>query len=186
MKSIVCCALVIVACGFSVARAQDCCDHCGCQCCCQKICRVVCETKKVPKVTYTCECEDFCVPGPSDHCVTCDECGNKKHVYTPTCGHVRTRKKLVKHETMEEVPSYKWVVETVCNGCASKCADQGPPAVNGVSRLPAEKSGVRQAGFQGSGNGNAESSSTSPSADSENRGLTAQIRRMVSPVFGQK
>jgi hypothetical protein len=87
------------------------------------VCRVICETKKVPKVTYSCECEDFCVPGPSERTRVCD-CDNcKKWVYTPTCGTVRTRKKLVKHEEMKEVVSYRWVVENMCPACATKTSD---------------------------------------------------------------
>ena len=66
MKSLICCALVALAYGSSLALAGDCCQHCGCQCACQKVCRLVCETKKVTKVDYDCECEDFCVPGPSE------------------------------------------------------------------------------------------------------------------------
>ena len=35
-------------------------------------------TKKVTKTEYECECEDFCVPGPSLRTVCHDECGKKK------------------------------------------------------------------------------------------------------------
>jgi hypothetical protein len=119
MKAFLSCALLLAFC--QSALAQCCCDHCGCQSDCHKICRVVCETKKVPKIEYDCECEDFCVPGPSCRTTVCDECGNKKHVYTPGCGEVRTRTKLVKKETMEEKVVYKWVVQTVCGNCESRC-----------------------------------------------------------------
>jgi hypothetical protein len=78
----------------------------------------VCETKKVPKITYDCECEEFCVPGPSQCCTVCDECGHQRKVYTPTCGKLRSRTKMVKHETFEEQVVYKWVVESVCCSCA--------------------------------------------------------------------
>lgn len=50
----------------------------------------------------------------------CDECGHKRRVYTPTCGKLRTRTKLVKHETFEEKVVYKWVVENICCSCAEK------------------------------------------------------------------
>ncbi len=49
----------------------------------------MCEMKEVKETKYKCECEDFCVPGHSQlH--GCKE--------IPTCGEVRTRKKLVKYE----------------------------------------------------------------------------------------
>lgn len=119
MKGFLLCCLMLLSCRLAAAQ---CCDHCGCQSSCDKVCRPVCEIKKVPKVTYDCECEDFCVPGKSCHSVVCDDCGNKKHVYTPQCGEVRTRKKLVKNETTIDKVTYKWVVETVCCGCRERCA----------------------------------------------------------------
>jgi hypothetical protein len=121
MKTLVCCAVIVLVISCGGALAGDCCQHCGCQCECNKVCRLVPDTKKVPKVTYSCECEDFCVPGPSQHCVVRDECGCKKHVYTPTCGCVRTRTKLVKHEEMKTVQTHKCVVEYLCPACAAKC-----------------------------------------------------------------
>ncbi len=153
MKTIAFSALALALAWTSVAAA-DCCEHCGCQCECQKVCRLICETKKVAKTTYGCECEDVCVPGPSDHCVTYDECGCKKHVYTPTCATLRTRVKLVKKEEVKEVPSYRWVVENVCPTCAGKKgetkpapSDEGsasnePPLMPIADEEPSPKSGV--------------------------------------------
>ena len=128
MKSLLAILLVLVSAPTALAQ---CCAHCGCASNCQKVCRVVCEVKKVPKVTYDCECEDFCVPGPSCRSTVCDDCGHKKHVYTPGCGKVRTRTKLVKNETFEEKVTYKWVVETLCCNCAQRCAaaEQAPAAL---------------------------------------------------------
>ncbi len=127
----VCGALLLLACPVATTSADDCsgdcCAHCGCHSNCCKVCRLVPDVKKVPKVTYTCECEDFCVPGRSEHCVTYDECGNKQHCYAPTCGKVRTRTKLVKHETMVEKPGYKCVVESLCGACAANCNCNGKP-----------------------------------------------------------
>ncbi len=172
MKRIVSCALVLVACSSAAASAGDCrdhCDRCGCQSACRKVCRVVCETKKVPKVTYSCECEDFCVPGPSCHSVVCDECGKKKHVYTPTCAQARTRKKLVKHETFEDVQSHKWVVETMCDACASKSGGDTAAAAVGAAGMQRENgpSSAAQASYQ------------------EKPGIPAQLRHML-PALGWK
>jgi hypothetical protein len=129
MKRVLCWAIVLAACRF--AWADGCCDHCGCHAPCRKVCRLVCEIKKVPKTTYDCEQEQFCVPGPSCRSTVCDECGQKHQVYTPTCAKVRTRTKLVKHETFEQKVVYKWVVENVCCSCAAETAEPGPPrAVN--------------------------------------------------------
>ncbi len=124
MKSIVYCCLLLLA--STIARA-DCCDHCHCDNNCCKVCRLVCETKTVVKPEYDCECEDFCVPGKSECCVVCDECGNKKKVFTPTCGCVRTRVKLVKKEKKEQVTVYKCVVENLCPGCSQKCGAKPLP-----------------------------------------------------------
>jgi hypothetical protein len=132
MKTIALTALVLTL-SWAHFAVADCCDHCGCQCECQKVCRLICETKKVTKPEYSCECEDFCVPGPSEHCVTRDECGCKKHVYTPTCATVRTRTKLVKKEVTKEVPSYRWVVEKVCPACACKTGDTSSAAPDNAS-----------------------------------------------------
>jgi hypothetical protein len=123
VKSLFCCALALVAFAATALGRdyRDRCADCGCQAVCCKVCRAVETTKKVPKVIYDCECEDFCVPGPSARSIECDECGHKKHVYTPTCAEVRTRKKLVKREKVEEVKSTEWVVENLCRSCADKC-----------------------------------------------------------------
>jgi len=112
------------------------CAHCGCQENCCKVCRLVCEEKKVEVVCWGCECEDFCVPGPSKpgckHCeIVCDECAAdskvhshaKKFVWTewiPGCAEIHTKKKLMKKTIVKKVPSYKWVVEDLCKDCEAK------------------------------------------------------------------
>ncbi len=137
MKSIMVCVAMLTL-GWIAPRmaVAECCNHCGCQCQCCKVCKLVPEVKKVPKVTYCCECEDFCVPGPS--CIVgyqcqadddCD-CGRHKHpepIWKPSCGCVRTRKKLVKIETMKEVKGYKCVVVNLCPHCQ---------ALNSKGQLP--------------------------------------------------
>ena len=68
MKRImVCLAMLTLAWMAPRMAAAECCEHCGCQCQCCKVCRLVPDVKKVPKVTYACECEDICIPGPELH-----------------------------------------------------------------------------------------------------------------------
>ena len=81
--------------------------------------------------------EDFCLPGPGkpgcEHCETvCATCAAtdpqkvqgaaKKFVWTdwiPGCSDgIYTKKKLMKKTITKTIPSYKWVVEEVCGGCA--------------------------------------------------------------------
>lgn len=119
-----------------MAFAANCCGWCGCECVPQRYCRVVCEIKKVPKVTYSYEQEDFCVPGPSEK-VNCHfetvpahfrpNCTREKRVWDwlPGCAEVKTRTRLVKKVVEKEEKTYKWVVDYVCGDCAQ----QGhPPA----------------------------------------------------------
>ena len=139
MKSICCCALLLASWALPCLAADDCdrCAGCGCAENCCKVCRCVPSTKKVTKVTYDVECEDFCVPGKSERSLACDECGHKQHIYTPTCAKVHTRRNLIKHETVKEVPTTKWVVETLCHECAARCAaEQGEPAAAGANGGP--------------------------------------------------
>jgi hypothetical protein len=123
-----------------VALAGECaCSHCRQHCGCEKVCRLVVEEKKVEIVCWGCECEDFCVPGPSCRgCKNCEEVCNfcddkdpkapysKPHKFvwydwTPTpCANVFTKKKLMKKVITKKVPSYKWVVEDLCPDCESK------------------------------------------------------------------
>lgn len=172
-------AVAWFACATALAEdSTDHCAHCGCNCCCQKVCRVVCTTKKVPKTTYTCECEDFCVPGKSEHCVTRDECGKKKHVYTPTCAYVRTKKKLVKHETNQEVPTYKWVVEYLCDNCAHRCAmNEAAASTAGLSApIPSVQPAAPPMPTAGA----------QVDAPSKSSAISNPLRRALDPIFGQK
>lgn len=124
MRSLLLVAVALACCQSSAVYA-GCCSHCGCNddsCC--KVCCLVPEVKKVTKPVYDCECEDFCVPGKSECCVGCDECGHRKLFYTPTCGCVRTRVKLVKKSETKEVKTFKCVVVDMCAKCASQCNAQ--------------------------------------------------------------
>jgi hypothetical protein len=119
-------AALVVALSTACTFAQECCCSCGCVTCVRKVCHVKCETKKVPKTTFTCECEDFCVPGPSKKCgydceVDCHGCEKCKPHWIPQCAKVHTRHKLKKVVTDKEEKTYKWVVETFCEKCACRC-----------------------------------------------------------------
>jgi hypothetical protein len=183
MKSILACAILLAA--SSTALAQCCCDHCGCQSQCQKVCRVVCEVVKVPKVTYDCECEEFCVPGPSVRSTVCDECGHKHHVYTPSCGKLRTRTKMIKNTDLVEKVVYKWVVENVCCGCVEKCAAAGG-AVEPVaaSRLPQTTGDVHPAAHAAA----LAPPTSSPKAEKTSADEPAKIslRRLIDPLVGRR
>jgi hypothetical protein len=191
MKLILCCALLFAACGISQAQGQDGCNHCdrcGCAAPCRKVCRCVDDVKKVPKITYSCKCEDFCVPGRSEHCVVCDDCGHKQHIYTPTCAEVRTRTKLVKHETVKEVPSHKWVVETLCDACACKCAGQndGMPTPAGDASAQDETDNVMRTSFHSPSKPTREGTATPAEKTAVASGFKSGVRRVLQPFFGQK
>lgn len=154
-------SLAAVALLATTAWAGDCCERCGCESCCRKVCRLVCESKKVSTTVYDCECEDFCVPHRSEcigtkcecepRCCDCPKCHEAK-IYRPTCADIHTRTKLIKRTETKEVPSYKWVVETVCDHCASctSCAANDtqvePTAENTMAAAP-QPAPVKKASF---------------------------------------
>lgn len=114
-----------------MTAGEPACCHCGRQHNCRKVCRLVCEMKEVTKVTYGCQCEDVCIPGPSSRervcsCGECDACSRKSYAWTPHCARVKTRKVPVRHEQKVSKPTYRWVVEYVCDECASHPARQSP------------------------------------------------------------
>ena len=165
-------ALICAACLATIAVADECChrcERCGCSAECCKVCRCVPDVKKVTKTTYSCECEDFCVPGPSQHCVTCDECGKKQHNFTPSGATMRTRKKLVKHETTSEVKTYKWVVENVCPHCAAR--EQADAASAEMARGPATGGEGQQVTYR----------TLEPAEAVAGSDVKSQIRRLFAP-----
>jgi hypothetical protein len=143
--------LVAILLGWANAALADhgCCAHCGCSATCQKVCRLVCDEKKVETTCWGCKIEDFCVPGPSkpecrhckEVCESCDTSGKevgvralpKNLVWTewiPGCARLYTKKKLMKKTVTTKVPSYKWVVEDLCEQCEANCvAATVPPGV---------------------------------------------------------
>ncbi len=146
-------ALVAALSTATTALAGEHCGHCGCQACCQKVCRLVIDEKKVDGVCWGCQCEDFCLPGPSCRgCKNCEEVCNfcdendpqapfvqpKKFVWYDwipnPCAEVHTKKKLMKKTVTKKVPSYKWVVEDLCPACEQKAV--GAPLVAGLEVPP--------------------------------------------------
>lgn len=132
-------SLVAVTNTVGQLHANDgCCAHCGGTDGCRKVCRLVCETKKITTVCWGCKAEDFCVPGPSSVCmrhVDC-VCGDdtdpkapcsqpKKFPWTEwipaSSAKVYTRTKLMKRTITKTVPSFKWVVEELCEQCEANC-----------------------------------------------------------------
>ena len=145
-RAVACLAVAIIS-MLSAVAAAECCRDCGCHCDCCKVCRCVPDIKKVPKITYDCECEDFCVPGPSKCCgfktVCPDNCcgcplfnhAHREPVFEPGCSaKIYTRHKLIKKEEIKEVCSWKWEVVDLCPHCKSCCkhhhasAEPGTPA----------------------------------------------------------
>jgi hypothetical protein len=129
MRSLIPIGAVLLA-GWSCqpAAAGECCQHCGCQSGVRKVCRLTCEIKQVPETKYSCECEDFCVPGPAARCghvceADCNGCEQCKPNWVPQCASVYTRTKIKKTTIDSDKKVYKWVVEYVCDNCSGKCAD---------------------------------------------------------------
>lgn len=129
-------ALLVVLAGMvsSTQASQRHCQHCGSQQNCRKVCRLICGKKKDSKPVYSCECEDFCVPGASVQCGetwVCTRLGTKcrKPVYKPVCASVHSKIVLVKKKSEKEVPDYKWVVDEVCCRCGERIDGTQQPAV---------------------------------------------------------
>jgi hypothetical protein len=140
------------------------------------------ETKTVTKPEYTVECEEFCVPGPSTRTHVCDECGHKKIVYTPNCGEVRTRKKLVKKDVKTKVQKYKWVVEDLCPSCAQKCDTSPAP-----DALPAPKPEQIERGSAAQNGPPADADATALAGGPTNKALIGpDVRRWLPIVFGKQ
>jgi hypothetical protein len=135
---------VAIAVSMIAANLSDagdiCCALCGCSKPCQKTCRLVCEEQEIEITCWGCKREDFCVPGPSKpgcrHCeMVCGKCEEeddqnapyskaKRFVWTywmPSRASVHSRKKLMKKTVTKTVPGYKWVVEDLCEYCATTC-----------------------------------------------------------------
>lgn len=143
-RSVCALAFLLLVCMAQTAYSGENCEHCGHECTCRKVCRLVKEDKKVPIVCWGMQVEEFCVPKHSKlecrHkdrvCQDCDVSDGKTHsgkgvwfswsewLTKGACKY--TRHKLMKKTITKTVPSYKWVLETVCDECESKCASVVP------------------------------------------------------------
>jgi len=184
MKSILACAILLAA--GQTALAQTCCDHCGCRTSCRKVCRVVCEVQKVPKVVYDCECEEFCLPGPSVRTTECDECGHKHHVYTPTCGKLQTRTKMIKRTEFEEKVVYKWVVENVCCDCGDKSKDASDDADPVAAAAEDQPIGTVRAASHRARSRRANAVPPEPVKSHANDPAKISIHRLLEPLVGRQ
>lgn len=145
---------VRVVAGSRAARAADgCCARCGRAEGCRSVCRLVCETKKISVTCWGCREEDFCIPGPSrPGCErgepACDGCGDspcpslplRRFVWNEWIPNpqatVFTRKKLMKRTVTKTVPSYRWVVESLCGPCEAACETVVPAPGSVVPPAP--------------------------------------------------
>lgn len=169
------CGLAVLAVALAVGMwtgtdaGEGCCAECGANRQCRRTCRLVCEEKKVEIVCYGCKQDHFCVPRPSclgcEHCETvCADCDPKVcskprkflwREWQPGKATVYTKRKLMKKVETKKIPSWKWVIEDLCEDCQVKCAAvdvpkgadiPDPPRVAGVRVLGPRQKAVIFAG----------------------------------------
>jgi hypothetical protein len=117
-------------CAVTDESSACCADSCGASAC--KVCVPQATKKKKDKVTYSSKCVDFCVPKPScpHHACGDDACGGNGDCNVGAapcsawqacggadcikCGHVRTKKVLIKKVKTIESDTYKCVPQSVC------------------------------------------------------------------------
>ena len=130
-----------------VHAQEGACCHCQGSDGCQKVCRLVCETKKVTVVCWGLQKEDFCVPCRSTFCMRHEECvcGDDTDPKAPCTqpkkfprnewipasnAKIYTKNKLMKRTITKTIPSFKWVVEDLCDNCEAQVpVVQVPPGV---------------------------------------------------------
>lgn len=137
-------------------RHECCCAQCGCEVA-TKICRLEKDEKKITITCWGIQDEDFCVGGPNSIACEHEECAceepdpagkacfsPKKYTwrewYFNECPQMFTKRKLMKRTFTKKVPTYKWVVEDLCEACKSetKTAQLDPAiAVPPPPKLPA-------------------------------------------------
>ena len=102
------------------------CTGCGCREL-KRVCKVVPDIKKVTETRYVVECEEVCLPGPTqceERLVTdpaCIDLPRFETVRIPTCDRIVVKKKLKKISTTVDKAGWKCVVETVCSQCGCQC-----------------------------------------------------------------
>jgi len=131
------------------------CRHCGCENSCTKVCRLVKEEKKITSTCWGYECEDFCIPGPSEpecehfETIDCRDKESKKVCAEPkkltwiswipgSCTEVKTKRKQMKKTVTKKVPSFKWVVEDLCAECKSETKPVEVPSDTKIPKPPKE------------------------------------------------
>ncbi len=133
----------------SRSLANDrCCAHCGCHERVNKVCRLVREEKKITATCWGVEEEAFCVNGPScegcKHCETICRKDRSDKADSKVCSEskaltwtnwipqsnasVLTKKKLMKKTVTKSVPSFRWVVEDLCDQCRVKAKSKSEKA----------------------------------------------------------
>jgi hypothetical protein len=138
-------ALFLIGLGWSpIAAFTRCCQLCGTPSC-SKVCRLVCEEKKVSVTCWGVEEEEFCVPGRGvqvcTHCEeVCDcqteagEVQSRPKLWSwrewQPCGdpEIRTKRKLMRKTVVKKVPTYKWVLQDLCEECRNAPPADLPPA----------------------------------------------------------
>ena len=114
------------------------------------------------------------MPGPSDCCVTYDECGCKQKTYTPTCAKVRTPVGAGRRiERPKEVPTYKWVVENVLRPVRVKCQAETAANQKNAAAAHVEPTGVMPVSYQ------------SPVAADAAEAPKSNLRRVLDPFSGK-
>jgi len=157
--------LLLLSAGFGQAWAYTrCCQLCGCGSC-SKVCRLVCEDKKVTVTCWGVQEEEFCIPGRGvEQCKHCEEvcecqedegevCSRPKlfswREWQP-CGdpEIRTKRKLMRKTVTKKVPTYKWVIQDLCEDCRRAVESGNEP------RPAAEKEKPATPAKESSGRGN--------------------------------
>jgi hypothetical protein len=161
LGAVACLGLLVSNSSIAADCAADCasgaarvCAKCGCNAPTRKVCRVVEGVEKKSKVSYSTECQDFCIPGKSEFCgykTECGPCGTKKlkKVWKPTCGEAASKRMLVKTTKSEEEKTHKYEVVEVCNACSGhgrchgcssgSCGHQGACDANGCAKATGDK-----------------------------------------------
>ena len=125
---------------LSTCIADDrCCAHCGCKQP-KKTLKLVKEDKKISVTCWGVQEVDFCVNGPScpgcTHCETiCKKdpsnkadaivCSESKSFqwkdWIPKANaSIATKKKLMKKTVTKTIPSFRWVIEDLCDQCKAE------------------------------------------------------------------